>query len=343
MDTDKFRKRLGEIFKKPVALLTLAAVFLLIVGVGTYASLKKEITLQDEDKKIVVTTFKSTVKDLLEEKGIKLKKEDVVTPSLDTSLKKGMKVTIKRAVPITICVGGKAKDIYTAASNVKEVLQQNSITLGPQDKVNMSLDTPVFKYMYIDVTKVTEKIVTQEVDIPYQTETVKNDNMERGQVRVVQQGEVGKKQIVMKVIYKNGKEVAKNIIKEKIIKNPVNQIVHIGTLGIFTTSRGETFRYREVRTMVATAYDSSEDSTGKKPGDPDYGITATGIKATRGVIAVDPRVIPLGTKLYVEGYGFGIAADTGGAIKGNKIDVYFPTREEVMRWGRRYVKVYILK
>ncbi|MGI1690872.1 ubiquitin-like domain-containing protein [Thermoanaerobacter uzonensis] len=343
MDTDDFRKRLGEIIKKPVALLTLAAILLLIVGAITYASLKKEITLQDEDKKIVVTTFKSTVKDLLEEKGIKLRKEDVVTPSLDTALKNGMKVTIKRAVPITICVGGKARGIYTAASNVKEVLQQNSITLGPQDKVNMSLDTPVFRYMYIDVTKVTEKIVTQELDIPYQTETVKNDNMERGQVRVVQQGEVGKKQIVMKVTYENGKEVAKNIIEEKIIKNPINQIVYVGTLGVFTTSRGETFRYREIRTMVATAYTNGVADTGKKPGDPNYGITATGTKATRGVIAVDPRVIPLGTRLYVEGYGFGIAADTGGAIKGDKIDVFFPTLEETIKWGRRYVKVYILK
>ncbi|EGD50148.1 3D domain-containing protein [Thermoanaerobacter ethanolicus JW 200] len=98
--------------------------------------------------------------------------------------------------------------------------------------------------------------------------------------------------------------------------------MHVGTLGVFTTSRGETFRYREIRTMVATAYTNSVTDTGKKPGDPNYGITATGTKATRGVIAVDPRVIPLGTRLYVEGYGFGIAADTGGAIKGDKIDVF---------------------
>ncbi|AIS51319.1 3D domain-containing protein [Thermoanaerobacter kivui] len=343
MNTDKFRKRLGEMVKKPVALLTLAAVFLLVVSLGAYASLKKEVTIQDDNRKIVVTTLKYTVKDLLEEKNIKLRKEDVVSPSLDAVLKNGMKVTIKRAVPVTLCVDGKTKEIYTAASNIKDVLTQNGITLGPKDKVNMALDTSVFKYMYIDVTKVTEKIITQEVDIPYQTETVKNDNMERGQVKVVQQGEMGKKQVVMKITYENGKEVARNVIEEKIIKNPINKMVQVGTLGILTTSRGETFRYREVRMMIATAYDSSEDSTGKKPSDPDYGITATGIKATRGVIAVDPRVIPFGTRMYVEGYGFGIAADTGGAIKGNIIDVYFPTHEEVQKWGRRYVKVYILK
>ncbi|HHW57462.1 MAG TPA: DUF348 domain-containing protein [Clostridia bacterium] len=343
MDTDKFRKRLGEIVKKPVALLTLAAVFLLIVGAITYASLKKEITLQDEDKKMVVTTFKSKVGDLLEEKKIKLRKEDVVTPSIDTPLKNGMKVTIKRAVPITLCVAGETREIYTAADNIREVLEQQGITLGPLDRVNMELDTPVFSYMYIDVTQVKEEIVTEEADIPYQTETVKDDNMERGQTRLVQQGEPGKKQIIIKVLYENGKEIARNILEEKIIKDPINQIVHVGTIGVFTTSRGEIVRYKEVKTMIATAYDSSEDSTGKKPGDPDYGITATGMKATRGVIAVDPRVIPLGTRLYVEGYGFGIAADTGGAIKGNIIDVYFPTHEEVQKWGKRYVKVYILK
>ena len=95
--------------------------------------------------------------------------------------------------------------------------------------------------------------------------------------------------------------------------------------------------------MVATAYTAGPESTGKSPGMPGYGITATGMRVKPGVIAVDPRVIPLGTYVYVRGYGYSIAADTGGAIKGNRIDVYMKTLREAYQWGRRTVNVYILR
>jgi len=342
MKTDKFRKRFGEIINKPIAILILAAVLVTIVSIGAY-SVKKQVTIQDNGRKIVVTTFKHTVGDLLKEKNIHVRREDVVSPSLDTTLSDGMKVNIKRAFPITVFADGKSRVVYTAASNIKGALLENGIKLGPEDKVNMDLNSEVFKDMYITVTRVREEIVKQNVDIPFTTETKQSDSLERGQIKVLRDGEMGKKEVVFKVTYENGKEIAKNVIEENIIKNPVNKVVQIGTLGILTTSRGETLRYREVKTMVATAYDNSADSTGKSPSNPDYGITATGIRTARGVIAVDPRVIPLGTRLYVEGYGPGIAADTGGAIKGNIIDVFFPTSQEVNNWGRRYVKVYILK
>ena len=99
----------------------------------------------------------------------------------------------------------------------------------------------------------------------------------------------------------------------------------------------------KVLTMNASAYDLSYASTGKNPGDKGYGITASGMKAGPGVVAVDPRVIPLGTKLYIEGYGNAIAGDTGGAIKGNRIDLFFSSNSEAMNFGRRTVKVTILK
>jgi 3D (Asp-Asp-Asp) domain-containing protein len=99
---------------------------------------------------------------------------------------------------------------------------------------------------------------------------------------------------------------------------------------------------RRVVTMVSTAYDPGPASTGKSPGHPAYGITASGMRAGYGVVAVDPRVIPLRTRLYVPGYGYAIAGDTGGAIKGNRIDLGFATYAEAIRWGRRPVEVYIL-
>lgn len=92
-------------------------------------------------------------------------------------------------------------------------------------------------------------------------------------------------------------------------------------------------------TVEATGYTAGPESTGKKPGDPGYGITATGTKAKRGTVAVDPSVIPFGTKMFIPGYGYGIAEDTGGAVKDNRIDLFFDSVEEAMAWGRRTVTV----
>ncbi|KUK11493.1 MAG: M23B-like peptidase [Clostridia bacterium 41_269] len=97
-----------------------------------------------------------------------------------------------------------------------------------------------------------------------------------------------------------------------------------------------------VMRVVATGYTAGPESTGKKPGDPGYGITATGVKAQRGVVAVDPSVIPFGTRMYIPGYGYGIALDTGGAIKGERIDLFFDTVEEAKQWGRRWVTIQLL-
>ncbi len=98
--------------------------------------------------------------------------------------------------------------------------------------------------------------------------------------------------------------------------------------------------YREM-VMEATAYTAGPESTGKHPGDPDYGVTYSGLPAAPGCIAVDPSIIPLGTMLYVEGYGYGMAIDTGGLIKGNLIDVFFENVDQARNWGRRQVKVRI--
>jgi len=91
--------------------------------------------------------------------------------------------------------------------------------------------------------------------------------------------------------------------------------------------------------VEATAYTRGPESTGKQPGDPDYGITFSGLPAAPGVCAVDPTVIPLGSILFVPEYGYAVALDTGGAIKGTRIDVYFEKETDALKWGRRQVKI----
>lgn len=99
--------------------------------------------------------------------------------------------------------------------------------------------------------------------------------------------------------------------------------------------------------VVATGYTAGVESTGKRPGHPQYGITFSGVKVRRGklsTIAADPRLFPIGTVLYIPGYGYGLVADTGSRIKGRKIDLYFPSRKQVFsEWGKRTVDVRVVK
>jgi 3D (Asp-Asp-Asp) domain-containing protein len=180
-----------------------------------------------------------------------------------------------------------------------------------------------------------------------ETKVVKNDNQFEGYEKVIQSGSDGMKKSVYQETYLDGELISKNLEEEIVYKEPVDKIIEIGTKKHLVTSRGG-FRYSNELVLTATAYDLSYESTGKNPGDPEYGITASGTKAQPGTVAVDPRVIPLGTKLYVASidgspdYGFATAEDTGGAIKGNKIDLFMESGTDCYNFGRRQVKVYIL-
>lgn len=111
----------------------------------------------------------------------------------------------------------------------------------------------------------------------------------------------------------------------------------------YKAENGKVYKYNKMINMESTAYTDSLQDTGKTPDHPAFGITYTGVKTRVGIVAVDPDVIALKTKLYVEGYGEAVAEDIGGAIKGNKIDLYFNTRKEALNYGRKYnTKVYVL-
>lgn len=150
--------------------------------------------------------------------------------------------------------------------------------------------------------------------------------------RVLQPGRDGIVEHVYRVRRVGDRIVRRERVSSRLIRPPQPRIVRIGRG--YVPSRGELARARSV-SVVASAYAPYGDRGVD-------GVTATGLRARRGVVAVDPRVIPLGTLLYVEGYGIGIAADTGGAIRGLRVDLCFDTVREALRWGRRRVRVWIL-
>jgi 3D (Asp-Asp-Asp) domain-containing protein len=155
-----------------------------------------------------------------------------------------------------------------------------------------------------------------------------------GRVRKAQTGEDGYVKKIYLVKFHGGKRVSTHLVDTEV-KQPVDTIMAMGRAG-FAPSRSS-FRRSEVRTMIATGYDPSPETNGGNS------ETCTGLQVKYGCIAVDPRVIKLGTLMYVEGYGFGLACDKGSAIKGNRIDLAFDLKRDADRYGKRPVKVHLFK
>jgi len=334
-----------------MALLLLIVMLAVTAGVVLYGRLSKEIRIIDNGKSIVVRTMGASVGQALDQAGIAVEQYDYMSVAMDTPLKPDSltEVTIKRAIPVILTVDGQTRTVMSYRDTVEELLEDNGIVLGPLDRFDgVSPDDPLTEEMEIRVIRVEERIVTEEEQIPYQVVEQPNKIMNEGESQIVVEGENGIREKRYKITYEDGKYVSREFIGEAVVKEPVNRIVEYGTVPNFITSRGERVRYSKALKMRATAYTNSFEDTGKNPGDPGYGITYTGLAARTGIVAVDPKVIPLGSKLYIEvpgpapDYGFAIAGDIGGAIKGNMIDLFFNTPGEVRRWGVRNVVVYIL-
>lgn len=324
-------------------------VVLVMLGITiSVSNQRKVIEVSIDGKQSKIVTFRSTLRRALVAADISVGPKDKTSIGLDNEIKDGDKINIKRAVKVSVYADGKQFDVLTADDNVADMLADENVGYNEDDKVAPSAYASIKPGMQVVVTRYDEKVVKSVKPIDYATEIKKDDNMEKGAQKVIQEGESGEKLISEKVLYEDGKEVGRYVISETIKKLPIQKIVAMGTLGVYTPSRGGKVLYRNSLRMKSTAYSADYLSTGKYPGNSGYGITATGTVAKRNSsgyssVAVDPRIIPLGTKLYIDGYGYAVAEDIGGAIKGNKIDLYFNGEGEVYNWGVRWVDVYILK
>lgn len=337
---------------KRLALLFALSVFAIGAGFVFYSSISKDIQISDDGKPITVKTMGMNVKQALDRMDISVNDADYLSMPLDTVLDSNTLnvIEIKRAVPVNIKIDGETKQVMSYRDTVKEVIEDNGIVLGEMDRYEgVSPDDPVVAGMDIRVVRIKEEILTEKEEIPYDVIEKPNNSMNSGETKVVTAGENGIREKYYKITYEDGKPINKTFLNEKIVKQALSQVVEFGTVLNFRNSRGDVVRYTKKLNMKATAYTTSYADTGKNPGHPAYGITYTGIRAREGVIAVDPKVIPLGTKVYVEipgpapDYGFAIAGDIGSAIKGNLIDLYFASSSKVKNWGRKNVVVYILK
>ncbi len=311
---------------------------------------KHEVTvnLLDSGRTFTAATSARTVGEFLEKNDIKLGDQDILDTSADLPVEDNMDIIIRRAMPLTVNAGVDTKDVSMIAGTVSEALNLAGVQVDSDDEVYPSTDSYIRPGMSIDYIKVDVKMVTDTKIIGYKELTREDDSIMKGDQEVVQYGEEGEMETSTKQVYKNGVLFSQEVVSEEVTKEPQNEIIAIGTKvikkptkpsGSSGGSSGSLAgglspdQVREVRTMTATAY--SGDSS-----------TATGTYPQRGTIAADPGVLPYGTRLYIEGYGFGRVEDTGGFINwsggSNTIDLFMGSESECYAWGRRTVTVYIL-
>ncbi|MDD3766838.1 MAG: G5 domain-containing protein [Eubacteriales bacterium] len=336
---------------RPTWRLIVLLVFILTIGAMTVSGLvyamSKQVSIVDDDGYYeAFVTYKKTTADVLEEKGIVLREKDEVNFDLDEVIKDGAQIVVSRAVAIQIVDGNETYFVRTAKKKIADLLAAEGIEVGENTVLNVEPDDVVFEGMTVTITHTSEEIVTLEEVIPFKITKKPSSKLKAGETKVVQEGSEGLLEKQYKVYYENNKEVSRELLNTKVIVPAVDKVIHYGeaapaTVAVAYTpgtiaSRGGELRYKGVITASASAYCIK-------------GRTATGIPTKVGVVAVDPKVIPLGSRLYIEAadgswtYGNAIAADTGGAIKGNKVDLYVETYSEAINFGIRKAKVYILE
>ncbi len=226
---------------------------------------------------------------------------------------------------LEVKVDGIAKVLNTKQSNPYEIIRSAGVNLGPNDIVSVEGKT-------IKVTRAEERLIQVDSEVQFTTERRVDYKLDPEASVVISQGHNGLKREVIKLTLVGGKEVGRETVSTHVIIEPVKQIIAYNPKSKTVTKQGLPDNVWINREMIveATAYTFTGNNT------------ATGVAPRVGLVAVDPKVIPLGTKLYIEGYGMALAADTGGAIKGMKVDVFFNTLKECLNWGRRKVKIYVL-
>ena len=304
----------------------------LMVGIGAGLSLTtRTVSIQVEGQTIVQNTRHNTVGEVIQSAGIEVGPEDLVRPSLETSLAYNQTVEVVRSFPVVVLVDGQELEVVTCPTTLKDIVQRAGIQMGPLDRIDLSPETWVDEPTEVKVVRVEQKEITEKVKLPVPVERTQDQTLVKGIQRTVQAGSPGVEQRKLMVTFEDGQEVKREVISSEIVKPAIKKIVAVGALT--SVSRGGTrIEFDRAMQVRATAYSYNAGSR-----------TSTGQRVRVGGIAVDPRVIPYGTRVYVEGYGYATAIDCGGAIKGNRIDVFFETEKECRRWGVKNTMMYILE
>ena len=340
-------KRRGMLIRLVSMLLPMACL-LVLLSQTVFAQNTYSIT--DGEQTVYLTSYATSPDAVLNEAGFRLDTGDYYTTQTENGI---YDITVQRAANVTVDHCGEELQVVSYGETVRDLLARLEIPTGNDYIVSLPLDTLVREDTHLTVTHVVRTQESYTVDIPFETVYVDDPAMPENEEQVITKGEAGQVLRTANVVYYNAKETSRTVVNETLLKQPAQQIVARGTGendptkakpiigdGYIILPTGEKLTYYKKSTFEATAYthyDAGCDTT-----------TATGSKVRWGVVAVDPKVIPYGTRMFIinkaGGYVYGLATaeDCGGAIKGKRIDLYMPTLREAFAFGRQDCTVYFL-
>lgn len=330
-------------------LLIAAALVTAVMLVSRPVFAQNTYVINDGSHTFTYTTYATDPEEVLDQAGLQLSKDDTYT--LDGSTV----ITVQRSQEIDLMYYGEHTHVTSYGETVEALLERLNITLDENDMVSQSLDAQTYDGMTIRVDRVLEQEQTYCASIPHETTYCYDSTLPEGSETVITPGADGEKLCTATVTYINGEETTRKVHTEMVTAATVTEVIAIGTGevpaidpnarpvigdGTITLPTGEVLTYTGTWEVLATAYTHTDAGC-------DY-VTATGTIVHIGTVAVDPRYIPYGTRMFIvtnDGsyvYGIATAEDCGGGIKGERIDLYFPSYRECMEFGRRQSTIYFL-
>lgn len=321
--------RAGRLSRKPAWALS-AIVAMGLVSLDTHYATLAIASPQGITEKSF-WTWHQTWAGALQQAGVKVSRHDRLSRRLASAVVAPL--TIWRGIRVTVVTEHHRYARWTHRYRVGAILAALDVRLRPLDVVDPGPRHRVLGGAIIRVIRRHYTTKSQVVALSYSTQYRPDPSLYVGQRQLLQAGRAGSARSARRLLWANNRVVATDVLANQVITPPQNRVVAYGTQDSINRGSGVVYFTREIN-MVATAYWP----------DPAWsnGITALGIPARYGVVAVDPRVIPLGTRLYIPGYGFAIAADTGSAIQGDRIDLCYNTGWQAQDYGVQSVQVFVV-
>lgn len=307
-------------------------------------------TITDGNQTHVIATLSVDPHAVIAQAGVKVSPDDEVTHELDGA---NLTIEIARAFDVSVTMEGETTVVSVTGGTVAEAIADAGIVLTDDDELNMDPDANVAEGDEIAITRTRYLEYDVVETYAHKVDSSYTKSLRIGKIKVEKEGVNGEKLVTYRVKIVDGKVVDTEQVGSVVTKKAVTEVRKVGTNGTIPLSEskdqialdknGQPLKYKKVLTGKCTAYSSEEGTVGT--------VTSTGMKAQVGVVAVNPKVIPYGTKLYIVSpdgkyvYGYAIAGDTGGGVMKNVLlaDLFMDTIYECNQFGRRTMNVYILE
>lgn len=304
----------------------------------------------DGEHVTVYTGFTADPAKVLDEVGVQLSEDDYYTTAAVDGVSE---ITVQRAVAVTVDNCGQQIQTTSYGETVEQLLDRIGVPTGEGYQISQSLNAMTYDSMAISVASIVETTETYTVEMPFITTYYEDPTLPRGREKILREGTVGQKLCTADVVYRNTDEQRRTVVQETVLEQPVNQIVAVGTGenvggqaepyfgdGFIVLPTGEVLTYTHVDTYVATAYTMTDDGCDE--------FTANGNRVRTGAVAIDPSVVPYGTRMFIVSndgeyiYGVSTAEDCGTGVDGKRVDLYMHSTAECFQFGRRKVTIYFL-